>query len=80
MINRLSHLRLGNISLITLVRCHIGTLFAVLTRDKYDTVSSVPRAIKMMSPRPPYDNLFILTNITSLGHRSTNYACKELRV
>ena len=59
MINRLSHWRLGNISFIALV-----TILYFVPRSlrslvtKYDIVS---RAIKLVSPRLSYDNLYIST-------------------
>ena len=61
MINRLSHSRLGNISFIALVMI---SYFVMSERSsimtKYDIVS---RAIKLISPRLSYDNLYIYTNI-----------------
>ena len=57
MINRLSHSRLGNISFIALVTISYfvpRSLRSLVT--KYDIV---PRAIKLISPRLSYDNLYI---------------------
>ena len=57
MINRLSYSRLGNISFIALVT--ISYFVPRLLRSlvtKYDIVS---RAIKLISPRLSYDNLYI---------------------
>ena len=57
MINRLSHSRLGNISFIALVKISYfvpRSLRSLVT--KYDIV---PRAIKLISPRLSYDNLYI---------------------
>ena len=57
MINRLSHSRLGNISFIALVTIPYfvpRSLSSLVT--KYDIVS---RAIKLMSPRFSYDNLYL---------------------
>ena len=57
MINRLSHSRLGNISFIALVTIsHFvpRSLRSLVT--KYDIA---PRAIKLISPRLSYDNLYI---------------------
>ena len=59
MINRLSHLRVGNICFITLVTISYfipRSLRSLVT--KYDIVS---RAIKLISPRLSYDNLYIYT-------------------
>ena len=59
MINRLSHSRLGNISFIALVTISYfvpRSLRSLVT--KYDIVS---RAIKLISPRLSYDNLYIYT-------------------
>ena len=56
--NRLSHSRLGNISFIALVTISYfvpRSLRSLVT--KYDIV---PRAIKLISPRLSYDNLYIL--------------------
>ena len=57
MINRLSYSRLGNISFIALVTISYfvpRSLRSLVT--KYDIVS---RAIKLISPRLSYDNLYI---------------------
>ena len=57
MINRLSHSRLGNISFIALVTISYfvpRSLRSLVT--KYDIV---PRAIKLISPRLSYENLYI---------------------
>ena len=57
MINRLSHSRLGNISFIALVTISYfdpRSLRSLVT--KYDIVS---RAIKLISPRLSYDNLYL---------------------
>ena len=57
MINRLSYSRLGNISFIALVTISYSvprSLRSLVT--KYDIVS---RAIKLISPRLSYDNLYI---------------------
>ena len=59
MINRLSYSRLGNISFIALVTISYfvpRSLRSLVT--KYDIVS---RAIKLISPRVSYDNLYICT-------------------
>ena len=58
MINRLSHSRLGMISFFALVTISYfvpPSLRSLVT--KYDIVS---RAIKLISPRLSYDNLYIL--------------------
>ena len=58
MINRLSYSRLGNISFIALVTISYfvpRSLRSLVT--KYDIVS---RAIKLISPRLSYDNLYLL--------------------
>ena len=57
MINRLSHSRLGNISFIALITISYfvpRSLRSLIT--KYDIVS---RAIKLISSRLSYDNLYI---------------------
>ena len=57
-INRLSHSRLGNISFIALVTISYfvpRSLRSLVT--KYDIVS---RALKLISPRLSYDNLYVL--------------------
>ena len=57
MINRLSYSRLGNISFIALVTISYfvpRSLRSLVT--KYDIVS---RAIKLISPRLSYDNLYL---------------------
>ena len=65
MINRLSYSRLGNISFIALVTISYfvpRSLRSLVT--KYDSVS---RAIKLISPRLSYDNLYILTFDSYIG-------------
>ena len=58
MINRLSHSRLGNISFIALVTISYFVPRALRSLvTKYDIV---PRAIKLISPRLSYDNLYLL--------------------
>ena len=67
MINRLSHSRLGNISFIALVTISYfvpRSLRSLVT--KYDIV---PRAIKLISPRLSYDNLYISVLVSGvIGH------------
>ena len=65
MINRLSYSRLGNISFIALVTisCFVPRSLRSLV-TKYDIVS---RAIKLISPRLSYDNLYIYINHPSGG-------------
>ena len=58
MINRLSHTARGDISLSLSGRYHKCPSFAALTRDIYDVVS---QSIKLISPRPSYENLYIYT-------------------
>ena len=75
MINRLSHSRLGNISFIALVTISYfvpRSLRSLVT--KYDIV---PRAIKLISPRLSYDNLYlyIYTYIASNLDNYHNYTC-----
>ena len=65
MINRLSYSRLGNISFIALVTISYfvpRSLRSLVT--KYDIVS---RAIKLISPRLSYDNLYICIYICTVA-------------
>ena len=69
MINRLSHSRLGNISFFALVKIsHFvpRSLRSLVT--KYDIVS---RAIKLISPRLSYDNLYLSTTAPAAGIEAT---------
>ena len=59
MINRLSHSRLGNNSFIALVTIlYFVPRSLLLLVTKYDII---PRAIKLISPGPSCDNLYIST-------------------
>ena len=61
MINRLSHSRLGNISFIALFTISYFVPRSLRSLGtKYDIV---PRAIKLISPRLSYDNLYIYINV-----------------
>ena len=69
MINRLSYSRLGNISFIALVTISYfvpRSLRSLVT--KYDVVS---RAIKLISPRLSYDNLYIYNHPGSFPEGGT---------
>ena len=63
--NRLSHSRLGNISFIArgTISCFLPSLLRSLV-TKYDIVL---RAIKLISPRPSCDNLYIYMDFFMLG-------------
>ena len=63
MINRLIHSRLGNISLIALVT--ISYFVPRSLRSLVTKCDIVPRAIKLVSPGPSYDNLYLSTSIMS---------------
>ena len=85
MINRLSHSRLGNISFIALVTISYfvpRSLRSLVT--KYDIVS---RAIKLISPRLSYDNLYIsiwknvlylFYNVMSEAQRIRKISCLQV--
>ena len=71
MINRLSHSRLGDISFIALVTISYfvpRSLRSLVT--KYDILS---RAIKLISPRLSYDNLYLSVLIYSYTNARGNW-------
>ena len=83
MINRLSHSRLDNISFIALV-----TILYFVPRSSCSLVTEydiVSRAIKLISPRLSYDNLYILTKFmrefmtkhSDGSTHTTSYAARE---
>ena len=66
MINRLSHSTLGNISFIALVT--ISYFVPRSLRSLVTNYDIVPRAIKLISPRLSYDNLYICNALDEVIH------------